>query len=71
MRQALGVSEAQAWQIAEQVMDRDLFLTFWLRHDAEFTSAQIGEMLGITRQAVDQRLARASRVLAAAIEEAA
>lgn len=69
MRDTLGMSEEALWKLAEQVMGTDLYLTFWLRHNAEFSSAQIAEMLRITRQAVDARLAKAARVLAEEIDK--
>ncbi|HWT46560.1 MAG TPA: hypothetical protein VN085_11365 [Vicinamibacterales bacterium] len=69
MRDTLGMSEEALWKLAEQVMGTDLYLTFWLRHNAEFSSEQIAEMLRITRQAVDARLAKAARLLAEEIDK--
>lgn len=62
------MTEAQLWQLAEQVMTKDQHLTCWLRWNAEFSSAQIGQMLGITRQAVDARIRDGRERLRSAIE---
>lgn len=62
------MTEEQYWQLAEQVMTKDQHLTCWLRWNAEFTSSQIGLMLGITRQAVDARVQAGRERLRVAIE---
>ncbi len=52
----LGVSEQEAWELAEQVMSPNQYLAFWLHHHEGFSQRQIATMHGISRSTVQSRI---------------
>lgn len=63
-----GMTEQEVWALAEAVMSKDEHLTCWLRWNGEFSSEDIGRMLGLTRQGVDARLKSGREKLRQAVE---
>lgn len=59
------------WLLAESVMTENQWLAFWLQHHEGFSQRQIGRALGISRQAVRDRVEGGTDRLRLAMKEAA
>ena len=57
-------TEADLWNTARTILTRKQYDALFMRYKLELTSDTIAHHLGITRQAVDDRLATARKRLA-------
>lgn len=63
------MNERELWETAERVMTPAQYLAFWLHHHEGFSQRGIAQALGVSRQAVRDRIQGGTERLKAAVEE--